>query len=109
MMWFLYRQRHLFSQTKLLTGKTIMSEQIRRFEVDAKDLAVNERGEVMINNPQLASEIQASIQDLGGLAASDTNYVGCGGNAYQCGGSVAGGMDELINVARRAQQSTQNQ
>lgn len=70
--------------------------------LDLQDLAVNDRGELLISNADLAAKLKQSIAGAlrPGVAEAD-NYVGCGGNAYQCGKSL-GGMDELINVARAA-------
>lgn len=79
----------------------IKDEQVK---IDLKDFAVNESGQLHIANPEVAEKLKSSLADLqkvtSGTAAAD-NYVGCGGNAYQCGKSLTG-MDELINVARQA-------
>jgi hypothetical protein len=76
------------------------------FTVRPEDIKVSATGEVTIANPDILSKINAdlaaaSVADLG--AAAD-NYVGCGGNAYQCGTSQLG-FDELINQARSIKQS----
>ncbi|CAM3680608.1 hypothetical protein [Paracidovorax anthurii] len=80
-----------------------MPDPTKPVTLDLQDLAVNERGELHIANPELVTKLKQSIADSvrPGAAAAD-NYVGCGGNAYQCGKSGASGMDELINVARNA-------
>jgi hypothetical protein len=79
-----------------------MSDPLNTVNLDLQDLAVNEKGEVHIANADLAAKLKQSIAGTvrPGAAAAD-NYVGCGGNAYQCGKSL-GGMDELVNVARAA-------
>jgi hypothetical protein len=52
--------------------------------ISASDIQINERGEVMVANADLAKRLQSATKEVGRLSAAD-NYVGCGGNAYQCG------------------------
>lgn len=69
------------------------------FGITAKDVAFSERGELLITNPELIRRISAATSQIAKVAAADTNYVGCGGNAYQCGKGLAD-FGEMINTAR---------
>lgn len=69
------------------------------FSLSSDDIKVSSAGEVVIANPDLLSKIADDLEavgpDIGGVA---DNYVGCGGNAYQCG--RANDFDELVNRIR---------
>ncbi len=79
-----------------------MPKKLENITINPEDFTFDERGELKLANLELASKLKESLKGAGGIAGSVAdNYIGCGGNAYQCGGALDG-MDELINVARRA-------
>lgn len=70
--------------------------------ISPEDLKISATGEVMIANPDLLSKLNQDLKisdtDIGPAA---DNYIGCGGNAYQCGKAM-GDLDQLVNQVRAA-------
>jgi hypothetical protein len=63
------------------------STQDGKVNLDLKDLAVNESGQLHIANPELAEKLKASIANLPNAKAGapDSNTYACGANIYACG------------------------
>ena len=69
------------------------------FSLSSDDIKISPTGEVMIANPDLLSKITADLEIARpGPDSANDNYIGCGGNAYQCGKSSE--FDELVNRVR---------
>lgn len=79
-----------------------MASKKTNISIAPEDVKINAAGEIMIANPDLLAKLNEDlqIQDIGGGTAAD-NYVGCGGNAYQCGKAM-GDFDQLVSQVRAA-------
>jgi hypothetical protein len=74
-----------------------MAKEPEKLTISPEDIVINERGELTVANAALSEKLKGAAKDIGKLSAAD-NYVGCGGNAYQCGGKSS--FEDFVNEAR---------
>lgn len=82
-----------------------MPEPLNKIDISLlpEDVRISTSGEITIANAEMSKRIVSELakQEPSLRRAADTNYVGCGGNAYQCGKLAAGGFQEVVDEAKR--------
>ena len=62
--------------------------------LEPEGITLDASGRVTLKDPKVLQAILSATTELGAESANDTNYVLCGGNAYQCGKErLAAGTD----------------